>query len=92
MHRGAPLHEAVEAVVEGLLAVAALMYPPGYCDNSGDLIKANPLISDRHRKKSSEGTLVVKREHVKFVLCVRSTFEFETVFNVFNVSEDFVAV
>ena len=92
MHRGAPLHEAVEAVVEGLLAAAALMYPPGYCDNSGDLIKANPLIRDRHRKKSSEGTLVVKREHVKFVLCVRSTFEFETVFNVFNVSEDFVAV
>ena len=88
MHRGAPLHEAVEAVVEGLLAVTALMYPLGY---SGDLIKANP-ISDRHRKKSSEGTLVVKREHVKFVLCVRSTFEFETVFNVFNVSEDFVAV
>ena len=89
MHRGAPLHEAVEAVVEGLLAVTALMYPPGY---SGDLIKANPLISDRQRKKSSEGTLVVKREHVKFVLCVRSTFEFDTVFNVFNVSEDFVAV
>ena len=89
MHRGAPLHEAVEAVVEGLLAVTALMYPPGY---SEDLIKANPLISDRHRKKSSEGTLVVKREHVKFVLCVRSTFEFETVFNVFNVSEEFVAV
>ena len=91
MHRGAPLHEAVEAVVEGLLAVAALMYPPGYCDNSGDLIKANP-ISDRHRKKSSEGTLVVKREHVKFVLCVRSTFEFDIVCNVFNELEEFVLV
>ena len=89
MHRGAPLHEAVEAVVEGLLAVTAPMYPPGY---SGDLIKANPLISDRHRKKNNEGTFVVKREHVKFVLCVRSTFEFDIVCNVFNELEEFVLV
>ena len=71
--------EAVEAVAHGLSEVAALMAP--YCDISGDLFITRPLSSDEAMNQ---------RHKIKFVLCVRSTFEFDIVCNVFNGLEEFV--
>ena len=74
--------EAVEAVADGLSEVAALM-APHHCDNSGDLFITRPLSSDEAMNQ---------RHKIKFVLCVRSTFEFDIVCNIFNGLEEFVLV
>ena len=81
--------EAVEAVADGLSEVAALMCPH-HCDISGDLVMTRPLASDESMSQGSEGTFVGERHEIKFLLCVRSTFEFDIVCDVFNGLEEFV--
>ena len=81
--------EAVEAVADGLSEVSALMCPRN-CDLSGDLFMTRPLASDWAMSQGSEMASVGKRHKIKFVLCVRSTFEFDIVCNVFNGLEEFV--
>ena len=88
MLRGAPMLEAVEAVADGLSEVAALISP----NNCGDLVMARPQASDGTMKESSARTIGGKQQwhRMMFVLCVRSTFEFDIVCNVFNELEEFV--
>ena len=75
--------EAVEAVADGLSEVAALMCSH-HCNISGDLFMTRPLANDGSMSQGSE------RHKIKFLLCVRSTFEFDIVCNVFNGLEEFV--
>ena len=90
MLRGAPMLEAVEAVADGLSEVAALISP----NNCDDLVMARPQASDGAMSKGRERTIGGKQlwQKMKFVLCVRSTFEFDIVCNVFNGLEEFVRV
>ena len=81
--------EAVEAVADGLSEVAALMCDRN-CDISGDLFVTRPPACDGAMSQGSERTFVGKRHKIKFVLCVRSAFEFDIVCNVFNGLEEFV--
>ena len=90
--RGAPMVEAVEAATDGLLEVAALLSPVSCDTSAGYLVEARPLASDKamsSKKKFVEGN---QWHTMKFVLCVRSTSEFDTVSYVFNELEEFVPV
>ena len=77
--------EAVEAVADGLSEVAALISP----NNCGD-----PQASEGALRESSTTTIGGKQQwhRMMFALCVRSTFEFDIVCNVFNGLEEFVRV
>ena len=82
--------EAVEAVADGLSEVAALI-SPNNCDNP---VMAKPQASDGAMRKSSARMIGWRQQwhKMKFVLCVKSTFEFDIVCNVFNGLEEFVRV
>ena len=80
--------EAVEAVADGLSEVAALM-GSHHCETNGGLL---PLVSDGVTTQRSEKTVLGEKHKISFVLCVRSTIEFDIVCNIFNGLEEFVLV
>ena len=81
----------MEAVADGLSEVAALM-ASHRCDISGDHFITKPLSSDEAMSQGGSERTMGKRHKIRFVLCVRSTFEFDIVCNIFNGLEEFVLV
>ena len=86
--------EAVEAAANGLSEVATLMSADSFDTSGGYLVEARPLASGGSMSKNSKETFVGRKQwhKMKFVLCVRSTSEFDTACNVLNGLEEFVPV